>query len=60
MKRILTLAFLCALQLSIVNCQLSIASAQPMPDRGFIHPGGLHTQEDFDRRGGFWDDEEDE
>ena len=20
-----------------------------MPDRGFIHPGGLHTQEDFDR-----------
>ena len=27
----------------------SIASAQPVPDRGFIHPGGLHTQADFDR-----------
>ena len=24
-------------------------SAQETSDRGFIHPGGLHTQEDFDR-----------
>ena len=48
-KRILTLALLCVVQLSSFNFQLSTASAQPMSDRGFIHPGGLHTQEDFDR-----------
>ena len=39
----------CAATLSIAHCPLSFASAQPTPDRGFIHPGGLHTQADFDR-----------
>ena len=46
MKRFLTLALFCATQFSIVNSQFSIVQAQ---DRGFIHPGGLHTQADFDR-----------
>ena len=41
MKRFLTIAF-CFLTIS-----LSLSS-QPV-DRGFIHPGGLHTQADFDR-----------
>ena len=40
MKRFLTLA------LFILHYSLFIAPAQ---NRGFIHPGGLHTQEDFDR-----------
>lgn len=39
----------CAATLSIAHCPLSFVSAQPTPDRGFIHPGGLHTQADFDR-----------
>ena len=39
-KRILTLTMLLCATL------LSVAQAQ---DRGFIHPGGLHTQADFDR-----------
>ncbi|MBQ9285090.1 MAG: alginate lyase family protein [Bacteroidaceae bacterium] len=47
MKRtILTLALICAAQFSILNFPFSIAAAQ---DRGFVHPGGLHTQADFDR-----------
>ena len=46
MKRLLILALFCATQFSILNSQFSIAQAQ---DRGFIHPGGLHTQADFDR-----------
>ena len=41
MKRLLSLAF-CTFCLSL------FVSAQSA-DRGFIHPGGLHTQADFDR-----------
>lgn len=41
MKRILTLAFF------ILNFSFFISSQTS--DRGFIHPGGLHTQADFDR-----------
>jgi len=47
--RILTFVFLWAILLSVFHGQLSTASAQSIPDRGFIHPGGLHTQADFDR-----------
>ncbi len=28
---------------------MTAASAQESHDRGFIHPGGLYTQADFDR-----------
>jgi len=41
MKRFLTFAF------CFLNLSLSLSS-QPV-DRGFIHPGGLHTQADFER-----------
>lgn len=48
MKRLLlSIALLCATTLSIGHYPLSMAMAQT--DRGFIHPGGLHTQADFDR-----------
>ena len=30
-------------------CVLSLSIAHAQQDRGFIHPGGLHTQADFDR-----------
>lgn len=36
------------LTLTILLCATILSVAQPQ-DRGFIHPGGLHTQEDFDR-----------
>ena len=29
--------------------QSSVSPLMAQTDRGFIHPGGLHTQEDFDR-----------
>ena len=48
MKRFLTLALFCAAQFSIFNFQFSIAPAMAQ-DHGFVHPGGLHTQADFDR-----------
>ena len=37
--------------ISILTLALSVlsASAQKHVDRGFIHPGGMHTQADFDR-----------
>ena len=46
--RFFSLAFLCAIQFFAVQGSLSIAPAMAQ-DRGFIHPGGLHTQADFDR-----------
>ena len=46
--RFFSLAFLCAIQFFAVQGSLSIASVMAQ-DRGFIHPGGLHTQADFDR-----------
>ena len=48
MKR-LALALLCAVQFSIFHFTFDMAPAMAQPDRGFIHPGGLHTQADFDR-----------
>lgn len=33
----------------LITTWLSVVSAQSGVDRGFIHPGGLHTQADFDR-----------
>lgn len=39
--------FLCLTAMAIVLTLTS--AAQTTVDRGFIHPGGLHTQEDFDR-----------
>ena len=48
MKR-LALALLCAVQFSILHFTFDMAPAMAQPDRGFIHPGGLHTQADFDR-----------
>ena len=33
----------------LITAWLSVVSAQSGVDRGFIHPGGLHTQADFDR-----------
>ena len=40
-------------RMSFIVCLLlffaSPLSAQDTADHGFIHPGGLHTQEDFDR-----------
>ncbi|MBR1666454.1 MAG: alginate lyase family protein [Bacteroidaceae bacterium] len=51
MKRLfLTLALLCAAQCSQLHLVFgSYAQAQAQTDRGFVHPGGLHTQADFDR-----------
>ena len=45
MKRFL---LLCAATFSILHFTFYIAPIQAQ-DRGFIHPGGLHTQADFDR-----------
>ena len=41
MKRILALAFFTFSFALFISAQTT--------DRGFIHPGGLHTQADFDR-----------
>ena len=51
MKRLfLSLALLCAAQCSQLHLVFgSYAQAQAQTDRGFVHPGGLHTQADFDR-----------
>ncbi|MBR1682144.1 MAG: alginate lyase family protein [Bacteroidaceae bacterium] len=50
MKRlILSLALLCAASLSICLCPFSLMPLMAQTDRGFVHPGGLHTQADFDR-----------
>ena len=35
--------------LLILACVISLSFAHAQQDRGFIHPGGLHTQADFDR-----------
>ena len=49
MKRIiLTLALFSATLLQVPGFRFQVVSAQTT-DRGFIHPGGLHTQVDFDR-----------
>ena len=48
--RRLDLAFLCVIYFSLSAFHLPFASVAAQPtDRGFIHPGGLHTQADFDR-----------
>lgn len=48
--RFLTLALLCAIIFSLFPLHFSFTSVSAQtPDRGFIHPGGLHTQADFDR-----------
>ena len=50
MKRIIiTFVLLCTTMFQVPDFRLQVVSAQPMTDRGFIHPGGLHTQADFDR-----------
>ena len=50
MKRIIiTFVLLCATMFQVSEFWHQVVSAQPMSDRGFIHPGGLHTQADFDR-----------
>ena len=46
--RILTFALLCATQFFTFHSSFFLAPLKAQ-DRGFIHPGGLHTQADFDR-----------
>ena len=35
--------------LTIISFLLVALGGAKAEDKGFIHPGGLHTQEDFDR-----------
>lgn len=46
--RFLTFVILCGLEMFLFHCSSFIAPVMAQ-DRGFIHPGGLHTQADFDR-----------
>ena len=46
--RFFSLAFLCAIQFFAVRGSFFVVQVMAQ-DRGFIHPGGLHTQADFDR-----------
>ena len=49
MKRyILFFTLLCTIQFFTIHCSFFIAPVMAQ-NRGFIHPGGLHTQADFDR-----------
>ena len=40
---------LCVMSLPAMSAQTSVATPDTPTERGFRHPGGLHTQADFDR-----------